>query len=257
MDEGVTRELAETPGHARLNRLALVWAQARGFSACALEVTLPQCRYRADLAAYRRESNGDAATAIFECKQAFPDLRRDNCCSAETRARLETVYRRRTILEKFLRVHYPSLRVTDSLFPEFDSHDFAAIKHRGYARVLRELNALQNRLYDCTKFETLLRYRCANLFFLVLPGDLFHEAEIPAGWGALVELDGTLSLMHKPVWQETTSENRIRFLQRIAVAGTRGLNRKLEITFEDVISMRGQSPFVSSLPGPTPSIPRM
>lgn len=259
MDEGIIRERAETPAHARLKRLALVWAQARGFSACALEVTLPQCRYRADLAAYRQEPNGIGATAIFECKQAFPDLRRDNCCSATTRERLETVFRRRQILEKHLRVHFPSLRVADSLFPEFNSHDFAAIQHRGYARVLRELNALQNRLYDCTKFETLLRYRCANLFFLVLPGELFLEAEIPVGWGALVESDGTLSLMHKPVWQETTFENRIRFLQRIAVAGTRGLNQQLGINFEDVVSMRGRSRFVSSLrqPGPSDSASRI
>jgi hypothetical protein len=241
MDADVTNRRAETAAHAHLKRLALIWAQARGFSACAMEVTLPQCRYRADLAAYRPERDGRGSTAIFECKQSFPDLRRDNCCGFETRERLETISRRRQILEKHLRVHFPNLRVTDSLFPEFDSHDFAAIKHRSYARVLRELNALQNRLYDCTKFEELLRYRCANLFFLVLPRELFHEAEIPLGWGALIESDGLLSLVRKPVWQETKSANQIRFLQRIAVAGTRGLNRQLQITFEEVLSARCRS----------------
>ena len=155
----------ETATHARLKRLALLWAQAQGYSACALEVSLPHCRYRADVAAYRPKPSGLGLTAIFECKQALPDLRRDNCCSVAVRARLETVYRRRQILERNLRVHYPNLRIADSLFPEFDSHDFAAIEHRGYARVLRELAALQNRLYDCTKFEKLFRYRCSNLFF--------------------------------------------------------------------------------------------
>jgi hypothetical protein len=160
-------------------------------------------------------------TAIFECKQALPDLRRDNCCSVAVRARLETVYRRRQILERNLRVHYPNLRIADSLFPEFDSHDFAAIEHRGDARVLRELNALQNRLFDCTKFEKLLRYRCANLFFLVLPKELFEEREIPVGWGALVESDGAISLARKPARFENAPENRLRFLQRIAAAGTR------------------------------------
>lgn len=229
----------ETAAHGRLKRLALIWAQARGYSACAVEVSLPRCSYRADLAAYRPEPR--AATAIFECKQSLPDLRRDNCCAAETRARLETVYRRRLTLEKHLRVHYPNLRISDSLFPEFDSHDFGAIEHHNYARVLRELSALQNRLYHCTKFDKLVRYRCANLFFLVLPNDLYREPDIPIGWGALVESDGSLSLVRKPCWQEMTDDSRLRFLQRIAAAGTRALNRQLEITFEDVLSVRART----------------
>jgi hypothetical protein len=231
----------ETETHARLKRLALVWAQAQGYSACALEVRLPRCRYRADIAAYRPERNGIGSTAIFECKQARPDLRRDNCCSSAARKRLEIVCRRRQILEKHLRVHYPSLRIADTLFPEFDSHDFAAIQHRGYARVLRELAVLQNRLYDCTKFEKLFRYRCANLFLLVLSSDLFDETEVPLGWGALVESEGSLSLLRKPVWQENAPEIRLDLLGQIAAAGTRTLNRQLEITFEEVTSARCRS----------------
>jgi hypothetical protein len=240
MGAGLSNGRAETAAHTRLKRLALLWAQAQGYSACAFEVSLPQCRYRADVAAYRPEPNGIGSTAIFECKQALSDLRRDNCSSSATRERLETLCRRRQILEKHLRVHYPNLRIADTLFPEFDSHNFAAIDHRNYARVLRELTALQNRLYDCTKFEKLFRYRCANLFFLVVPSEL-PQAEIPVGWGALVESDGLLSLVGKPVWQETPSENQIRFLQRIAATGTRALNRQLEITFEDVIFARARS----------------
>ena len=181
MDAQLNNGRAETSTHVRLTRLALLWAQAQGYSACALEVSLPHCRYRADVAAYRPKPSGVGLTAIFECKQALPDLRRDNCRSVAVRARLETVYRRRQILERNLRVHYPNLRIADSLFPEFDSYDFAAIEHHGYARVLRELSALQNCLFDCTKFEKLLRYRCANLFFLVLPNELFEEIEIPVG----------------------------------------------------------------------------
>jgi len=240
MDAQLNNGRAETLIHARLKRLALLWAQAQGYSACALEVSLPHCRYRADVAAYRPKPSGVGLTAIFECKQALPDLRRDNCCSVAVRARLKTVYRRRQILERNLRVHYPNLRIADSLFPEFDSYDFAAIEHHGYARVLRELSALQNCLFDCTKFEKLLRYRCANLFFLVLPNELFEEIEIPVGWGALVESDGAISLARKPVRHENAPENRLRFLQRIAAAGTRVLNRQLEITFDDVVTVRGR-----------------
>ena len=47
----------ETDTHVRLKRLALLWAQANGYSACAAEVSLPQCRYRADVAAYRPGPN--------------------------------------------------------------------------------------------------------------------------------------------------------------------------------------------------------
>lgn len=238
---GARLKNGETPAHGRLKRRALLWAQARGYSACALEVGLPRCRYRADIAAYRPEPNGIGSTAIFECKQARPDLRRDNCCTAAARARLEAVCRRRQILEKHLRVHYPSLRIADTLFPEFDSHDFAAIGHRGYGRVLRELSSLQNRLYDCTKFEKLFRYGCANLFFLVLSREIFDETEVPLGWGALVESEESLSLLRKPVWQESAPETRLRLLHRIATAGTRALNRQLEISFEDLTEVRCRS----------------
>jgi hypothetical protein len=238
MDQRITSRRGETEAHTRLKRLALVWAQRQGYSACAMEVTLPRCRYRADVAGYRPSGKQSGATAIFECKQALVDLRRDNGCTSATMRRLEKVHHRREVLERNLRVHYPALRVADSLFAEFDSHNFSAIEHRGYKQVVRQMQALQNRLFDCTKFETLIRYRCANLFFLVLPNELFREPEIPIGWGALIELDGELLLAHKPAWHETEPESELRFLQRIAAAGTRILNRTLDITFEDVANER-------------------
>ena len=241
MDRQLTKRNGETEAHARLKRLALLWAQKQGYSACALEVTLPRCRYRADLAAYRPSGKLSGATAIFECKQALVDLRRDNGCTSTTIRRLEKVHQRREVLERNLRVHYPALRIHDSLFAEFDSHNFEAIDHRGYKQVVQQTRALQNRLFDCTKFETLIRYHCANLFFLVLPNELFRESEIPIGWGALIESSGELILARKPTWHETTEENQLRFLQRIATAGTRVLNRTLEITFEDVATARCRS----------------
>ncbi len=234
MDAPVGTRRAETDAHLRLKRLALLWAQANGYSACAAEVSLPQCRYRADVAAYRARLREQTVTAIFECKQALPDLRRDNCETEATRERLLSLRRRRDILEKHLRVHYPTLRTGDSLFAEYDSHDFDAIGHRGYRRILRESAALENRLYGGTKFECLTRYRCANLFFLVLPNDLFRETEMPAGWGVLLEIDGTLNLTRKPVWHDNAAQARIRLLQRIAVAGTRQFNRAFAITREEL-----------------------
>jgi len=43
MAAGVTSR-GETARHARLKRLAFLWAQTQGFSACAMEVSLPKCR---------------------------------------------------------------------------------------------------------------------------------------------------------------------------------------------------------------------
>jgi hypothetical protein len=240
MDTGLGRAPGESAAHLHLKRSALLWAQAHGYSACALEVTLPRCRYRADLAAYRPGPAETGSTAVFECKQALVDLRRDNGSTLATRTRLEKIHQRRLALEKNLRVHYPQLRIADSLFSEFDSHDFAAIGHRGYTRVSRELAALQNRLFDCTKFEKLIRYRCANLFFLVLPGELYHDCEVPVGWGALTESNSALKLVRKPTWQEVSPERQLRLLQRIAAAGTRLANRELKITFDDVTAVRAR-----------------
>jgi hypothetical protein len=236
MDAPVATRRAETEAHLRLKRLALLWAQGHGYTACAAEVTLPQCRYRADVAAYRSRLREQTVTAIFECKQALPDLRRDNCETVTTRERLHSLRRRRDVLERHLRVHYPTLRTGDSLFAEYDSHDFDAIGHRGYRRVLRESAALENRLFGGTKFECLVRYRCANLFFIVLPNELFRETEVPAGWGVLLELNGTLDLARKPDWHDNAADTRIRLLQRIAIAGTRQFNRTFAITRDEIVA---------------------
>jgi len=253
MDQIVTSRNGETAAHAALKRLALIWSQQSGYSACAMEVSLPRCRYRVDVAAYRPAKSSSVATAnasptpvrlaprtdigttaVFECKQCLVDLRRDNGCPTTTMRRLEKIHQRREVLERNLRVHYPALRIADSLFAEFDSHNFEAIDHRGYKQVVRQTRALQNRLFDCTKFEALVRYRCANLFFLVLPKELFREAEIPIGWGALIESNGVLELARKPTWHDVAPQHNLRVLERIARAGTRALNRQLDITFEDI-----------------------
>ncbi|MFN2508513.1 MAG: hypothetical protein ABR589_07040 [Chthoniobacterales bacterium] len=241
MDARLIAKGGETEAHRRLKRLAVLWAQAQGYSACAVEVSLPRCGYRADVAAYRARGSEAGVTAVFECKQVLSDLRRDNCGSSAARARLATVAKRRQVLEKHLRVHYPTLRNGESLFPEFDSHNFAAIRHRGYTRVLKELAALQKRIHGGTKFECLMRYRCANLFYLVLPDRLHCQTELPLGWGLLVESNGTLSLQSKPGWHENAPEQRLRFLQCIAIAGTRHLNRQLEIDFALLQSERRRS----------------
>jgi len=57
MDQRITIRRGETEAHMRLKRLAFVWAQRQGYSACAMEVALPRCRYRVDVAAYRPDGD--------------------------------------------------------------------------------------------------------------------------------------------------------------------------------------------------------
>jgi hypothetical protein len=228
----------ETEAHAGLKRLAMIWAQACGYSACALEVHLPHCRFRADVAAFREDRDGDRA-AIFECKQSLSDLRRDNCNSAAALDRLQTVEARREIIERNLRVHYPTLGKGDSLFSDFETFDFSQVNHRGYSGVTRDAAGLRQRLISCTKFEKLAQYCCANLFYLVI-GQSLHETgfERPRGWGLLVEKNAMLELAQKPVWHEMSVENKMRFLRRLGAAATRALNRELSITPEIVEGAR-------------------
>jgi hypothetical protein len=122
------------------------------------------------------------------------------------------------------------IRFSRSLIPRTSARSATAV-----TRASRELRTLQNRLYDCTKFEKLIRYRCANLFFIVLPEQLFRESEVPVGWGALVESNDTLILVRKPIWHDATAANRLHVLHRIAVAGTRNLNRALSLDWHEQI----------------------
>ena len=171
---------------ASLKRLALLWAQAHGYTACAAEVSLPRCRYRADVAAYRSVGQ-PTGPRIFECKQALGRI-----CAATIAARARQREQRLGTLSA------PAARSSKNIFAfitppcasairfsrNFDSHDFEAIGHHGYRRgSASSTRCVQHRLYGCTKFESLMRYRCANLFFLVLANELFRECRGPARLG--------------------------------------------------------------------------
>src|SRR6187455_3056385 len=96
---------SETKNHLRLKRLSLAWAQANGFAICASEVRVPRSGFRADIAAIGRAPN--AATAVFECKQARADLLKDAHAEAATRTRLEELAQRRRQLEELIAGHRP------------------------------------------------------------------------------------------------------------------------------------------------------
>jgi hypothetical protein len=221
----------ETPLHAALKRLALVWAQENGFALAAPEVPVPKSGFRADVAACSR--GDDRRTAVFECKQSRADLLKD--CSAETltRARLVELTERRRSLEDMLAVHRPDLRRGEALWPEYDSWDFSRLEHDAYRRVLTELSTVQRRVVRGTKFSKMFRYRCADYLYLVVEDNIFAEAEIPAGWGLLVRRGEALTLARKPTDLAASAVQRIALLERIALAGTRAVNRAAGIAFSD------------------------
>ena len=240
---------SESETHLALKRSAALWAQARGFRMVAPEVTLPNSRYRVDVAAYRpeRRSGGVLAvgeTAVFECKQSRTDFLKDARSVSATITRLEELSERRQTLEALLGMHYPSLRKGDSLFPEFDTYDFDKLSHKGYGEVMRETRILQKRLYEKTKFERLVTWRCANVFYLVVTPGILAEHEVPSDWGLLVRREEVtdesndptagLDLVRRPNFMQCADSVRLELLQRIAAFGTRELNRQFGLDFEDV-----------------------
>jgi hypothetical protein len=236
----------ETEQHRELKRLALAWAWERGYRLAAQEVSLPQLRFRIDVAAYRPETvpvqtaNGRRArapvvgtTAIFECKQARADFLNDGRRIELLTQRLEILAARKTRHESRLRLQYPSLRNGDTLFAEYESCDFARSGDALYLRDLRQLETAARQLHAQTKFEKLTQWRAANLHYVVAEPGLLRAHELPDGWGLLVRnnKNNTLDLITKPRWHDAIESGRLTMLQQIAAAGTRIIYRELGIGF--------------------------
>jgi hypothetical protein len=196
-----------------LKKLAAQWAYANGFRCIGMEVRAPRSRFRVDVAAYRpgrKETRGSAREcrerqttaaitncpacgsesdkpliAIFECKQSRPDLCRDIAGVESMQHELHELQQRRTKLEKLLLTHHPSLRASESLFPEWDTFTGEFLAHDGYQHLLTSIIRVQNRLQNCTKFAWITRYRLANLNYVVTPEKLMRLDELPPGWGLL------------------------------------------------------------------------
>lgn len=219
--------LNETPSHRRLKALAFAWAKAAGFGVLATEVPLPKSRFRADLAGLEAKKAGK--TAIFECKQARSDLLKDAGNEVETRDEIQKLTARLLELERLIGGHRPDLRKGDSLFPEFDAVDLSATRHATYRRVLADLATWQQRRLKGTKFSQLFRWRTADLFYLVSEPGIFAPAEVPAGWGLLVREGDRLVLERRPVQVDSGPDARERFLQAVALAGSRAVARELGV----------------------------
>jgi hypothetical protein len=237
----VPRTTCESQEHLELKRLALAWAQEHGFPIAATEVSLPNFRFRLDVAAYcpgkapRVSSPGDrfssprnraaiGLTVVFECKVSRPDYLRHARSVAKTLEDLERFTAKKLRLEEILRIHFPSIRNGDSLFPEYETLNFERPGYEDYQSVLEEIRSLSFQLHAKTKFDKLVKWRAANLHYVVSEPELFRLHELPAGWGLLLRTGDTLETVVRPVFHDVDESQRLTLLHRIALAGTRAVN---------------------------------
>lgn len=209
----------ETVEHRDLKELAIAWARASGFDLCGREIRLPASSFRADVAACRRPVPGTAdpgETAVFECKRSRADLFKDSRQEAATRERLIALQSRQRELEALLSRHLPNLRHGDTLFPEYDSLDLEGFRHETIRKVRREVEALSRGLHGGTKFDRIVRYRCADFCYLVLTRGLESDYGPPHGWGVLVTEGNGLRLERRPVRLEAGPVRRLALLVSIA-----------------------------------------
>ena len=185
-----------------------------------MEVRAPRSRFRVDVAAVRLDRRqGEATVAVFECKQSRGDLDRDNHRQNELTAKLKNLQERRDKLECLLAVHYPSLRTSDSLFPEWATFDFLAIDHAAYRQTIQKIACIQRQVFDNTKFDLMSRYKLGNLHYLVTTPALLNEHEIPLGWG-LLEMDEKEVIIERNVPTRFSGIEMLPWLERIAKAAT-------------------------------------
>lgn len=243
---------AESNEHKELKRLALVWAQAQGFRVAAAEVSLPNYRFRLDVAGYRsgrvraviedevrrsrrtvwKEAVGE--TVVFECKASRVDFQRDAHSLKETKERLKALHERKARVEEELKLFYPSIRNGDALFQEYETLDFERPGYERYQSILAEIGKISSRLYANTKFDKLVKWGAANLFYVVAEPEAVAIHEVPVCWGLLVRDHDALRLIKKPVLHKIEEPERISLLHRISLAATRAVNREHGITFDSI-----------------------
>jgi hypothetical protein len=210
----------ESEMHRRLKEQTFLWAYERGFRCCAMEVRAPRSRFRVDVAAIRLDRRqGEPTIAVFECKQSREDLDRDNRRQSELKATLKILQERRDRLEGMLAVHYPSLRTSDSLFPEWATFDFSSIDHTAYRQTIQKIARIHRQLFDHTKFDLMTRYKLGNLCYLVTIPGLLDANEVPLGWG-LLEVNEEAVVIEKSVPTRFSGAEMLEWLERIAKAAT-------------------------------------
>lgn len=229
----------ESESHRELKRLGLAWIQAQGCRVAALEVAIPNRGVRIDVAGCSWSRGASApTTVILECKAFAADFRKDARCAEALRRRLAVLRQRQERVEAEMCIHFPSIRTGDSLFPEFQTLDFERPGYERYQKIVEESRRLSSRLHANTKFDRLMTYRSANLYYIAAEPGVVREHELPVGWGLLQRSGDSLEIITKPQWHDEAAADRIAFFQRVAMAATRAVNREANVSFEEIVQAR-------------------
>ncbi|AOS45947.1 hypothetical protein Verru16b_03038 [Lacunisphaera limnophila] len=212
----------ESAAHRALKRLARGWARGQRLALAAEEVRLPRSGYRADVAAATPHCLAPAAlTAVFECKVSRADFRRDSARETGAEAHLAALAERLRALRELIAGHRPDLRRGETLFAECDAYDLRGLRHDTHDRLAAELQAAQRRWQEGTKLAKLGRWRAASLLYVVAEEGILAPHEVPDGWGLLIRRGDALVTVTLPCRNETTPEERVALLERIAAAAGR------------------------------------
>lgn len=246
----------ESPAHLELKRLSMIWAQANGYSVAATEVSLPNLRFRIDVAAYRpgsvrllhyddlRKRNrwlnhaSLGLTAVFECKANRPDLIRDCRQAIQLSEKIRILTETKIEMERHLKITSPSLLNGDGLWPEYETAAFEKCTDIVYQRTVRALKTLRFQIQGQTKMENLLKWKAANLHYLVVEEGIVRDHEVPPGWGLLVRTGNRLEVKALPEFQEIPPESKLLFLHRVAAAGTKSANREMGASYAEIEAER-------------------
>jgi hypothetical protein len=140
--------------------------------------------------------------------------------------RLQRLHEKRALYEESMQRHFPTLRQGETLFPEFDVYAFERAGFEPYEHISNEIRLLTRRLHQQTKFDKLLRWKAANVHYLVAEPGVVKSHELPDGWGLLIRRDCDLTLQVKATWQDASEHSRWQLFLRIAMSGTRAVNRQ-------------------------------
>jgi hypothetical protein len=247
----------ETGDHLDLKRLAVAYLRARGCAAVGVEVRSPISRFCFDAAGWRdsvrvprRTSAGawgmglkrcEPESIIIECKQSRADFLRDSRDRQSLIAERAALNKRRERLEeRVIKPNEPYLQAPDAtLYGAEDSAetwDFSRTRCVEHRDIVAEIERVERRLGEGTKFGDIARWALADRLYLCAPSGLIRKREVPPGWGLIecrrsrlraAAADPALGLAEDLVVrveaakQPCDPDRRVRLLRNIASSTTR------------------------------------
>ena len=218
-----------TERYRRLQRASYLWAMEQGFGVVGMEVPVSQVGGKLDVVGVQalmpKRVKGETVlrageVAVFECKADRDDFLRDARSEESLREELQQLQVRRREWEDGLRKDFPTLREGQTLFPEYDVYRYADVGGVEYRELVEKIEGVTRQLYVRGKFARILRWRGANLHYVVVEEGVVSASEVPVGWG-LLELRGDrLEVVEKAIWQDVEIHVRGVMGVRVAMAAT-------------------------------------